>query len=70
LNWIWKSLIVLSLAMNLAGFGTQTLIVDKTLAELWAQVAAFQSLSTDQQALRRQVIELEKSCEAAFESPH
>jgi hypothetical protein len=56
--------------MNVVAFGAQFLVVDRTLAQLWSQVEAFQSLSSDQQALRRQVFALEKSCEAAFEKPN
>ncbi len=62
MSWFWKTLILLSLAMNLAGFGSQIVIVDRALTELWSQVGALHGLSSDQQALRRQVIALEESC--------
>jgi hypothetical protein len=70
LNWFWKTLIVLSLAMNLAGFGAQLFIIERALDEFWAQIAAMQGLSSDQQALRRQVNALEESCAVANESPN
>jgi hypothetical protein len=64
MSWFWKTLILLSLAMNLAGFGAQIEIVDRALTELWSQVGVLQGISSDQQALRRQVIALEEFCGA------
>ncbi len=66
---IWKFLILLSLGMNLIGFSAQVVIVEKALDEMWAQLAALQRVSSDQQALRREVRELQRDFEVEVNGP-
>ena len=62
MHWTWKLLIVVSLGMNLVGYGAQVVIVDKALSEFGAQLGALHGVSSDQQKLHREVIELRSIC--------